>query len=127
MNLKATIAAPQNSCQRTRRNRRTRRGTQSTQSSASEFLSTRTALTAHLQARAALRRMNLQIRMGTRRFTRLTNAHSKKIQNHVHALALYYMFYNFARIHQTLRVTPAIQAGAANHVRTIEEIIGLLD
>ena len=72
-------------------------------------------------------RMNLQIRMGMRRFTRLTNAHSKKIQNHVHALNLYFMFYNFVRIHQTLRVTPAMQAGVADHVWTIEDIVGLLD
>jgi IS1 family transposase len=72
-------------------------------------------------------RMNLQIRMNMRRFTRLTNAHSKKIQNHVHALSLYFMFYNFARIHQTLRVTPAMQAGIANHVWSIEEIVSLLD
>lgn len=72
-------------------------------------------------------RMNLQIRMNMRRFTRLINAHSKKIQNHVHALSLYFMFYNFARIHQTLRVTPAVQAGVANHVWSIEEIISLLD
>jgi len=48
-------------------------------------------------------------------------------QNHVHALNLHFMFYNFARIHQTLRVTPAMQAGVANYVWTIEEIIGLLD
>lgn len=72
-------------------------------------------------------RMNLQIRMGMRRFTRLTNAHSKKIENHRHALALYFMYYNFARIHQTLRVTPAMQAGIADHVWSLEEIIGLLD
>jgi IS1 family transposase len=72
-------------------------------------------------------RMNLQIRMGMRRFTRLTNAHSKKIENHKYALALYFMFYNFARIHSTLRVTPAMEAGVANHVWSIEEIIGLLD
>jgi hypothetical protein len=72
-------------------------------------------------------RMNLQIRMGMRRFTRLTNAHSKKIENHKHALALYFMFYNFARIHSTLRVTPAMEAGVANHVWGIEEIVGLLD
>ena len=71
-------------------------------------------------------RMNLRIRMDMRRFTRLTNAHSKKIANHGHALSLYFMFYNFARIHQTLRVTPAMQAGIANHVWSIEEIIGLL-
>ena len=71
-------------------------------------------------------RMNLQIRMNMRRFTRLTNAHSKKVENHRHALALYFMYYNFARIHSTLRVTPAIQAGIADHVWNLEEIVGLL-
>ena len=71
-------------------------------------------------------RMNLQIRMGMRRFTRLTNAHSKKIENHRHALAIYFMYYNFVRIHQTLRVTPAMEAGVADHVWTLEEVIGLL-
>ena len=71
-------------------------------------------------------RMNLQIRMDMRRFTRLTNAHSKKIENHRHALALYFMYYNFARIHSTLRVTPAMQAGVATHVWSIEEIVKLL-
>ncbi len=72
-------------------------------------------------------RMNLQIRMGMRRFTRLTNAHSKKVENHRHALALFFMYYNFARIHQTLRVTPAMEAGVADHVWSLEEIVGLLD
>ena len=62
-----------------------------------------------------------------RRFTRLTNAHSKKIENHEHALALYFMCYNFARIHQTLRVTPAMEAGVADHVWSLEEVVGLLD
>ena len=71
-------------------------------------------------------RMNLQIRMNMRRFTRLTNAHRKKVENHRHALALYFMYYNFARIHSTLRVTPAIQAGIADHVWNLEEIVGLL-
>ena len=71
-------------------------------------------------------RHNLQMRMSLRRFTRLTNAHSKKIQNHIHAIAMYAMYYNFARIHQTLRVTPAMEAGIADHVWTIGEIIGLL-
>ena len=71
-------------------------------------------------------RMNLQIRMGRRRFTILTNAHSKKVENHHHALALYFMYYNFARIHQTLRVTPAMQAGVTDHVWSSEEIVGLL-
>jgi hypothetical protein len=70
-------------------------------------------------------RMNLQIRMGKRRFTRLTNSHSKKIENHRHALALYFMYYNFARIHQTLRITPAMAAGVSDHVWSLEEIVNL--
>jgi hypothetical protein len=64
--------------------------------------------------------------MDMRRFTRLTNAHSKKIENHRHALALYFMYYNFARIHSTLRVTPAMETGIADHVGSLEEIAGLL-
>jgi IS1 family transposase len=72
-------------------------------------------------------RMNLSIRMGLRRYTRLTNGHSKKIQNHVAALAIYFQFYNFARIHQTIRVTPAMKAGIADHVWDVEEIVGLLE
>ena len=72
-------------------------------------------------------RQNLSMRMGMRRFTRLTNAFSKKCENHEHALAIYFMHYNFVRIHQTLRVTPAMEAGLANHVWTLEEIVDLLD
>ena len=68
-------------------------------------------------------RSNLSMRMGMRRFTRLTNAFSKKAQNHKHMVALYFMHYNFCRIHQTLRVTPAMEAGIANHVWTIEELV----
>jgi len=64
--------------------------------------------------------------MSVRRFTRLTNAFSKKRENHEHALALYFMYDNFARIHQTLRVTPAREAGIADHVWSLEEIIDLL-
>lgn len=64
--------------------------------------------------------------MHTRRFTRLTNAFSKKLENHQHAVALFFMFYNFARIHQTLRVTPAMEAGVADHVWTVEEIVALV-
>jgi hypothetical protein len=71
-------------------------------------------------------RHNLTIRMSTRRFTRLTNAFSKKLENHCHALAVFFMFYNFARVHQSLRVTPAMEAGIADHVWTVEEIIGLV-
>src|SRR6267142_1801382 len=72
-------------------------------------------------------RQNLTMRMQMRRFTRLTNAFSKKIENHAHAVALHYMFYNFARIHKTLRVTPAMQAGVSDHVWSLEEIAKLAD
>ncbi len=58
----------------------------------------------------AIERQNLTMRMSVRRFTRLTNVFSKKIENHMHSVALYYMYYNFARVHQTLRVTPAMEA-----------------
>jgi hypothetical protein len=68
-------------------------------------------------------RQKLSMRMGMRRFTRLTNTISKKIENHEAAIALHYMHYNFARIHQTLRVTPAMEAGITNHVWTLEEIV----
>lgn len=71
-------------------------------------------------------RQNLTLRMGSRRFTRLTNAFSKKIENHSHAVALHYMFYNFCRVHQSLRVTPAMQAGLSDHVWEIEELCALL-
>jgi IS1 family transposase len=72
-------------------------------------------------------RANLTIRMGLRRFTRLTNAFSKKIDNHIHALSLYFVFYNFCRIHKTLRVTPAMAAGISDTVRDMEWIVGLID
>ncbi len=62
-----------------------------------------------------------------RRFTRLTNGFSKKIENHVAAVTLHFMHYNFARIHKTLRVTPAMEAGIASHVWSIEDIVGMLD
>jgi IS1 family transposase len=71
-------------------------------------------------------RQNLSMRMGMRRFTRLTNGFSKKIENHCHAIALYFMYYNFGRVHQTLRVTPAMESGLADHVWTIEEICTLV-
>jgi IS1 family transposase len=72
-------------------------------------------------------RMNLNIRMGLRRFTRLTNAFSKKFENHCHAAAIYFAYYNFCRVHQTLRVTPAMEAGLTDHVWTLGELVGLLD
>lgn len=71
-------------------------------------------------------RQNLTMRMGMRRYTRLTNAFSKKIENHVASLALHYMHYNFVRIHSTLRVTPAMAAGVTDRLWSIEDIIGLL-
>jgi len=72
-------------------------------------------------------RQNLTMRMSMRRFTRLTNGFSKKIDNLEHALALHYMHYNFARIHKSLRVTPAMAAGVSNHVWSIESIAKLAD
>src|SRR5437763_767507 len=72
-------------------------------------------------------RQNLTMRMSMRRFTRLTNGFSKKLENHEHALALYFMYYNFCRIHQTLRVTPAMEAGLTGHIWSIGEIIALID
>ncbi len=72
-------------------------------------------------------RANLTMRMRMRRFTRLTNAFSKKLENHEHALAVYFMHYNFVRVHQTLRSTPAMRAGVADHLWTLEEMVGLID
>jgi IS1 family transposase len=72
-------------------------------------------------------RQNLTMRMAMRRFTRLTNGFSKKAENHAYAVALHYMYYNFGRIHKTLRVTPAMEAGVSDHVWTMEEIAALMD
>jgi hypothetical protein len=72
-------------------------------------------------------RQNLSMRMSMRRFTRLTNGFSKKIENREHSVALNFMHYNFARIHKTLRVTPAMEAGLVDHVWEMEEIVGLID
>lgn len=71
-------------------------------------------------------RSNLTMRMGMRRFTRLTNAFSKKVENHAHAIALHMMYYNFGRVHKTLRVTPAMEAGIASTVWTLEQIAALV-
>ena len=68
-------------------------------------------------------RQNLTMRMSIRRFTRLTNGISKKWENHWAALALYFAFYNFGRIHSTIRVTPAMQAGITDHVWDIAELL----
>ncbi len=72
-------------------------------------------------------RNNLTMRMQIRRFTRLTNAFSKKMENHAHAVNLHMMNYNFCRIHQTLRCTPAMAAGVANRVWEISDVVALLD
>lgn len=72
-------------------------------------------------------RSNLSIRMGVRRFTRLTNAFSKRIDNHCHALALYFVFYNFCRSHGTLRMTPAMAAGVAASPMELTDIVALID
>lgn len=72
-------------------------------------------------------RQNLTMRMGMRRFTRLTNAFSKKIENHIASIAIHYMHYNFCRVHQTLRVTPAMEAGVTDHVWTVADLVALLE
>lgn len=74
-----------------------------------------------------IERQNLTLRMSNRRFTRLTNAFSKKVENHEYSVALHFMHYNFCRVHQSLRVTPAMEAGLTDHVWSIAEIIALID
>lgn len=71
-------------------------------------------------------RQNLTMRMSMRRFTRLTNAFSKKVDNHAHAVAIHFMWYNFGRIHKTLRITPAMAAGVTDHVWSLEEVAALV-
>ena len=91
-------------------------------------------MVAHLMDDASLSQLRpgagavtvLTMRMHMRRFTRLTNGHSKKIDNHRHAVALHYMYYNFCKVHQTLRVTPAMDAGLTDHVWSLHELVGLL-
>jgi IS1 family transposase len=74
-----------------------------------------------------IERQNLTMRMSIRRFTRLTNGFSKKIENHMHAVALHFMHYNFVRIHKSLRCTPAMEAGVTKTLWSIEDIVRLLD
>ncbi|HXB54926.1 MAG TPA: IS1 family transposase [Vicinamibacteria bacterium] len=74
-----------------------------------------------------IERQNLTMRMSMRRFTRLTNAFSKKAENHEAAVSLYTLYYNFGRVHSTLRVTPAMEAGVSDHVWSLAEIVALLD
>ena len=70
-------------------------------------------------------RQNLTMRMSMKRFARLSNGFSKKVENHAHAVAMHYMYYNFGRIHKSLRVTPAMEAGISDHVWNLEEIAAL--
>ncbi len=72
-------------------------------------------------------RHNLTMRMSMRRFTRLTNAFSKKVDNHFYALALYFTFYNFVRVHKTLRCSPAMAAGLSKTLWSMDDIVALID
>lgn len=72
-------------------------------------------------------RQNLTMRMRMRRFTRLTNAFSMKIENLEHSVALHFMHYNFVRRHQTLKISPAMAAGVTNHLWSLEEVVGLIE
>ena len=72
-------------------------------------------------------RQNLNMRMGMRGFTRLTNAFSKKLENHIHALALYFAFYNFVRVHKSLRMSPAMAAGITDRLWSLEDIVAKID
>ena len=74
----------------------------------------------------AVERANLTMRMGMRRFTRLTNGHSKKIENHKHMLAIFFTYYNFCRIHSTTKVTPAMGSGLTTRLWEIEDVVGLM-
>src|SRR6202040_2537168 len=72
-------------------------------------------------------RNNLNVRMHSRRMTRLTNAFSKKMENHAHAMALHFLYYNFVRIHQTLKTTPAMAAGVTDLLWEVADIVGVLE
>jgi IS1 family transposase len=103
-----------------------------TRYSPAECIGTRTAEISGIPKRehistSHVERHNLTMRMSMRRFARLTNAFSKKIENHIAGLSLYFMYYNFCRVHQTLRVTPAMEAGISDHVWSVEEVVALLD
>ena len=80
-----------------------------------------------LVSTSLVERQNLTMRMHMRRFTRLNNAFSKKVENHAYAVALHFMYYNFVKVHQTLKVTPAIEAGLTDRLWEIEDIVKLVD
>jgi hypothetical protein len=81
----------------------------------------------NLVSTSYIERQNLTMRMSMRRFTRLTNGFSKKIENHMHAIAIHYMHYNFCRIHKTLRCMPAMEAEVTKRLWSIEDMVALLD
>ena len=72
-------------------------------------------------------RNNLNVRMHSRRMTRLTNAFSKKMENHAHAMALHFLYYNFVRIHKTLKVTPAMAAGVTDRLWEVADMVDVLE
>jgi IS1 transposase len=72
-------------------------------------------------------RNNLNVRMHSRRMTRLTNAFSKKIENHRHAMALHFLYYNFVRVHQTLKMSPAMAAGVTKRLWEMKDVVGMLE
>ena len=72
-------------------------------------------------------RANLSMRMGMRRFTRLTNAFSKKLENHMHAVSFYFMVYNFVKIHASIKTTPAMEAGVTTYLWNMEDIVMMTD
>ena len=74
-----------------------------------------------------IQQQNRTMRMSLRRVTRLTNGFTKKVENHVHALSLYFMYYNFVRIHKTLRVSPAMATGVTDKLWTMEDVVNLID
>jgi hypothetical protein len=100
--------------------------------SPSKFVgSEKTAITGNPDVRdvstSHVERQNLTMRMSMRRFTRLTNGFSKKLVNHFYAISLYFMFYNFVRIHKTLSISPAMAAGLTDRLWTMEDIVNLIE
>ena len=81
----------------------------------------------HVSSTSFVERQNLNIRMGNRRMTRLTNAFSKKAENHAHMMAIYFMHYNFVRIHQTLKITPAMAAGVTSKLWEMADMVKVLE
>lgn len=80
-----------------------------------------------LASTSIVERSNLSLRMGNRRFTRLTNAFSKKMENHMHAVSFYFMVYNFTKVHKSIRTTPAMEAGVTDFLWSMEDIVLMAD